>query len=236
MSADVFVCANGQSTERNIAEVLMLRLGLDVSNHRERDPLVLLAGRQLEEERLAAAKVCQPPTEETPTATALLPLLRSLQTYPQDFQEVIRRMLALSQATHRSARCLLESGEAGLASTDNVARLIADLQLALRELSAVEGHRIWQIPGISRDANKQVKHNRHKLGPICDGCFNQIGFYLDNTYLGSVPLLGRNFRQMKPGDRLELGTKPAQVLTVKRIEGLMVHLHEPGPAQPPTAS
>jgi hypothetical protein len=155
---------------------------------------------------------------------------------PQPVQELVRRLAALSTAAHAAASCLVQHGENGRSSCDNVDRLYKDVQSALEKFSQLAQGKSWSLAKLSVDVNLQARHNRRRHGPICMGCVNVVGFYRGDEYLGAIRMLGRTFMEWRAGDlvsrfrRRWLG-KPEQVLlTVDKIEGLMVHLKEPSDA------
>lgn len=226
----VFTHANGQSTERNAAEAVMMRLGLDHTDFRERDPLVAIIGKHLDEER-AALRTMPVPCEQP---ESLSELVDKLLQHPQGVRELVRRLVSLSTAAHDAASCLVRHGENGLSSVDNVERLWGDLQLVLKKFDPPKTGKVWKAHRLDRDANKHAMHNRRKHGPVCIGCTNQIGFYKNGEFMGTVPMLGRVFQTMRPGDTVETEvvtgriwkTATTKTLTVDHIEGLMVHLKE----------
>lgn len=214
---------NGQSTERNAAEEVMMYLKLDNTDFRQRDPIVSIIGKHIDKERAAKAK---PEPELRETVEAALAL-------PQDVRELFQRLTSLSTAAHVAASTLLEHGENGLASCDNVDRLYKDVQLVLKRFDppTIEQLKVWSVQP-SRDANLRALHNRRKNGPICVGCVNYIGFYQGEAFLGTVRMWKPSFMRLKAGDLVAvpqlhwIGEPKQKLLTIERIEGLMVHVRE----------
>jgi hypothetical protein len=215
---------NGQSTERNAAEEVMMYLKLDNTDFRQRDPIVNIIGQHIDKERAAKAKP-EPDLRETVEAALAL---------PQDIRELFQRLTSLSTAAHVAASTLLEHGENGLASCDNVDRLYKDVQLVLKKFDppSLKQAKVWSLARLSKAVDLHAMHNRRKNGPICLGCSNTIGFYKGIEYLGAIKMIGRSFTRMQAGDLVSItqrrwvGKPQQKLLTIDKIEGLMVHLKE----------
>lgn len=170
---------------------------------------------------------------DTPPIPSLQELVDQLQTMPEDVRELIQRLTSLSTAAHVAASTLLEHGTNGLASCDNVDRLYKDVQLTLKKFDppATKQLKIWSVKP-SRDSGLHATHNRRKNGPICMGCVNSIGFYQGEAFLGVVRMIGRSFMRLKAGDLIAvpqlrwIGKPKQKLLTIERIDGLMVHVRE----------
>lgn len=174
----------------------------------------------------------------TPITDAQEPSLRELidqmQALPEDVRELTKRLTSLSTAAHVAAATLLQHGTNGLASCDNVARLYADVQTILKRFDppATKQAKVWSLAWLTTSTDLQALHNRRKSQPLCLGCMNPIGFYQNGKYLGTVKAIGRAFQQVRAGDLVQLaqagwfGKTQLKLLTIERIEGLMVHLKE----------